>query len=101
MFLAVASGNTGRDVLRSTDNGQTWVRPTTLPDACGQLNSEYGGFAFGNGIVVMVDEQGVACRSTNGGDTWEQSSTGASLVISHGVFTGSEFWYWGDDQDLL
>jgi hypothetical protein len=101
VFLAVASGNTGRDVLRSTDNGQTWVRPTTLPSTCANINSEYGGITFGGGIAVIVDEQGNACRSTDGGDTWTASTTGAALVISHGVWTGSEFWYWGDDQSLL
>ncbi len=100
-FLAVASGNTNRDVLLSSDNGETWHRPTTLPDACANIGSEYGGITYGNGIAVIVDPQGNACRSADGGDTWTFSVTGATQVISHGVFTGTEFWYWGDDKDLL
>ncbi len=100
-FVAVASGDTDRDVLISADLGVTWRRPKVLPGDCAQLGSEYGGIVAGNGVIVMVDEQGRACRSVDGGDTWSLSQTGASEVLSHGVWTGSEFQFWGNRHDLL
>ncbi|MFT3841563.1 MAG: hypothetical protein QM723_31535 [Myxococcaceae bacterium] len=101
VFIAVASGNTNRDVMLTRDLGQTWVRPSSLPSSCANIGSEYGGFVTGGGVIVIVDEAGNACRSLDGGDTWTVTATGATQVLSHGVWTGSEFWFWGDDKDLL
>lgn len=96
-FVAVASGNTNRDMLVSSDGGQSWWRPSVLPDDCANEISTYGGIVSGNGVIVIVDMAGNACRSTDGGDTWSVTPTGLGQVLSHGVWTGSEFWFWGDD----
>lgn len=96
-FVAVASGDMGRDVLVSPD-GETWTRPEVVPADCAAGSiSNYGGIVSGNGIIVMVDDSATACRSTDGGRTWSTSRLGATEIYSHGVFTGSAFWFWGAD----
>ncbi len=99
-FVAVASGNTNRDMLVSSDDGVTWWRPSALPDDCASEVSTYGGIVSGDDVILIVDMAGHACRSTDGGDTWSVVPTGLSQVLSHGVWTGSEFWFWGDDGYL-
>jgi hypothetical protein len=100
-FIAVASGDTNRDMLVSSDGGVTWWRPSVLPDDCAGEVSTYGGIVSGNGVTVIVDMDGNACRSTDGGDTWSVVPTGLTQVLSHGVWTGSEFWFWGDDSTRI
>lgn len=100
-FVAVASGNTDRDMLVSSDGGQNWWRPTTIPSACALDVSTYGGIVSANGIIVIVDQHANACRSTDGGKTWSVSATGATQVLSHGVWTGKEFRFWADDAYML
>jgi hypothetical protein len=96
-FLAIASGY-GEDILVSSDVGATWWRPTTFPSECGNEVMVYAGFTSGNDIVVVMGMDGVACRSVDGGQTWTSSQTGVPGVWSHGVWTGTEFWYWGNDN---
>jgi hypothetical protein len=100
-FVAVASGNTDRDMLVSSDGGQTWWRPTTIPSACALDVSTYGGIVSGNDVIVIVDQHANACRSTDGGKTWSVSATGVMQVLSHGVWTGTEFRFWGDDAYMI
>jgi hypothetical protein len=100
-FVAVASGNLSRDMLISSDGGETWWRPTVFPDTCAVGLSVYGGIVSGNDIVVIVDYDGNACRSTDGGLTWSVTPTGLSMVLSHGVWTGTEFAFWGDDTAMI
>jgi hypothetical protein len=95
-FVAVASGNTDRDVLVSSDGGQTWWRPTTLPAECAQSVSTYGDILYGDGAIVIVDQDGIACRSSDGGVTWSSARIEGAEILSHGVWSGSEFWLWGD-----
>jgi hypothetical protein len=57
----------------------------------------YGGIVSGNGIIVIVGQDAWACRSTDGGETWTVTPTGLNEVLSGGVWTGQEFWFWGDD----
>lgn len=96
-FVAVASGDTDRDMLVSSDGGQSWWRPSVIPDDCANEVSTYGGIVSGNDVIVIVDMQANACRSTDGGQTWSVAPTGLGQILSHGVWTGSEFWFWGDD----
>ncbi len=97
-FVAVASGDTNRDMLVSSDGGQSFWRPSVLPDDCAGSVSTYGGIVSGNGVILIVDQDANACRSTDGGDTWSVVPTGLTQILSHGVWTGSEFWFWGDDS---
>lgn len=99
-FVAVASGDSSRDMLVSSDGGETWWRPSVIPSDCAGEVSTYGGIVSGDGVIVIVDMAGNACRSTDGGDTWSVTPTGLEQVLSHGVWTGSEFWFWGDDSHL-
>jgi hypothetical protein len=99
--VAVAQGNS-TDILVSSDGGNTWWRPQNIPSACaGDGIMDYGGIVSGNGIMVLVDYAGNACRTTDGGNTWSVAATGAAQIVSHGVWTGKEFWFWGDDAYLL
>jgi hypothetical protein len=100
-FVAVASGNASRDVLVSSDGGQSWWRPSVLPDSCANNNSEYGGVVGGNGVIVIVSQNATSCRSTDGGQTWTVAPTGLTQILSHGVWTGSKFLFWGDDAYMV
>lgn len=100
-FVAVASGNTNRDMLVSSDGGETWWRPSVIPDDCANEVSTYGGIVSGNDVIVIVDQSANACRSTDGGDTWSVVPTGLGQILSHGVWTGSEFRFWGDDAYMV
>jgi len=96
-FVAVASGDTDRDMLVSSDGGESWWRPSSIPADCAGSVSTYGGIVSGNDVIVIVDQQANACRSTDGGDTWSVVPTGLQQILSHGVWTASEFWFCGDD----
>lgn len=97
-FVAVATGD-GHDILVSSD-GQSWWRPDEIPDDCGTDTFFYGSILGGNDVFVIVGQPGTACRSTDGGETWSMVSTGLGEILSHGVWTGSEFQYWGDDSTM-
>lgn len=96
-FVAVASGNNDRDLLISSDGGETWWRPNDLPGDCAGEVSTYGGIVAGDGVIVIVDSGATACRSTDGGATWTTTRIGPTNIYSHGVWTGRAFWFWGDD----
>jgi hypothetical protein len=100
-FVAVASGNTSRDMLVSADGGVTWKRPSLIPTDCALEVSTYGGIVSGNGVIVIVDQHANACRSTDGGDTWSVVPTGLTQILSHGVWTGSKFLFWGDNTTMV
>ena len=93
-FVAVATG-TGRDMMVSSDGGLTWWRPKTIPDNCAREVSTYGGIVAGNGVFVIVDQAANSCRSTDGGETWSVFPTGVTEILSHGLWTGTEFRFWG------
>jgi hypothetical protein len=54
------------------------------------------GIVAANGILLIVGHDANACRSVDGGKTWSVAPTGLTSVLSHGVWTGSEFQFWGD-----
>jgi hypothetical protein len=88
------------DINVSKDRGMTWTRPTTLPASCAADIQWSGGFAYGNGTIVVLGGTGVACRSLDGGDTWTESSIGGT-VTSHLLWSGNTFVTWGRDADYV
>lgn len=100
-FVAVGRGDENSDILVSSDGGASWHRPSTLAPECGDLDlNAYGDLLSGNGIIVAVDTNGTVCRSLDGGDTWLGGNTGVNEIYSRGVWTGSEFWIWGQNMRL-
>lgn len=94
-FVAYASGD-GVDTLVSSDGGTTWWRPSVMPADClTEGPGAYGDIISGGGVILMVDGEGHACRSIDGGDTWTTNIISAERVASSGVWTGEEFWFWG------
>ena len=92
----VATAEPPKSVLVSSDGGQSWWAPSVLPDACLTGMSTYGGIAAtDDGIIVGVGQDGTACRSADGGDTWTESSVGGDNVLGHLLWTGDELVTWG------
>jgi hypothetical protein len=81
------------DTMLTSDGGQTWWRPTTIPADC-TVDQWSGGIAHGNGVIVMVSAQGVGCRSTDGGKTFASAPLGGT-VRGRLLWTGAEFMTWG------
>jgi hypothetical protein len=90
----VATANPPQSVLVSSDGGVSWWVPTSIDAACLASVGSYGGIASGNGVIVGVGDDGVACRSTDGGDTWTLGSVGGAGVYSRLLWTGDEFVAW-------
>jgi hypothetical protein len=93
LFLLHANDGGTNDTMLSSDDGKTWWRPRALPAECG-TDQWSGGFAYGNGIIVMMNGQGVACRSGDGGMTFTAARLGGN-VDGRLLWTGSEFMTWG------
>ena len=92
----VATAEPPKSVLVSSDGGESWWAPSVLPDACLTGMSTYGGLAAtDDGIIVGVGQDGTACRSTDGGDTWTEGTVGGDNVLGHLLWTGSELVTWG------
>lgn len=98
-FLLVGSDGDVEDMTLSSDQGQTWWKPTTLPASCGISFYASGGTAYGAGAIVVADGSGTACRSTDGGTTWE-TVTMPSGFESTLVWTGAEFVAWAQGTML-
>ncbi len=96
-LLAFESGGV-TDINVSQDKGATWTRPSTLPATCAASMQWEGGFAYGNGAIVVLGGNGVACRSLDGGDTWTETSIGGN-VGGRLLFGGGEFVTWGSTPD--
>jgi len=98
-FVAVSAGGGLRDILVSSDGGVSWWRPSTIPDSCALGVGAGGGGILGfNGILLIVDSNGIACRSTDGGVTWAVYPTGVTQVPSQLVWTGHELAFWSQNM---
>lgn len=91
-FVIVGDAN---EVVLSEDRGVSWYAPDVLPSGCGADVQTNGGIAFGNGTILIVGVDGVACRSTDGGRTFEKGDIGGS-ASSHLVWSGTDFVVYGD-----
>jgi hypothetical protein len=94
LFL-VAFDSGASDLNVSDDGGVTFRRPTTWPAACGRSLQWEGGLAVQGGVALVVGGDGVACRSTDSGDTWVEVQLGGS-VSGRLVVTGTAFETWGE-----
>lgn len=89
-FIITAESGDARDMMVSSDGGQTFWHPASRPDQC---LSYARGLASGNGVVVAASGNGHVCTSSDGGDTWTVVELGESLS-SNPVWDGSQFLVW-------
>lgn len=94
VYVVVADSNTA---MVSAD-AMTWRAPQTYPTTCGANIQWAGGVASGNGVLLIVGGDGVACRSLDNGVTWSAHQLGGS-VEARLLWTGSEFVTWGVVQN--
>lgn len=92
-FVLVGEDGGARDVVLSSDGGETWWHPSSLPAECGAAIQNEGGIAYGDGTMLIVGRTGDACRSTDGGATWTSTAIGGE-VHSHLVWSGDAFLAW-------
>jgi hypothetical protein len=90
VYVVVADSNTA---MVSSDLS-TWRAPQTYPASCGANIQWEGGVASGNGVLVILGGDGVACRSTDDGVTWTAHPTGGA-IDARLLWTGTEFVTWG------
>ena len=77
-------------VQLSDDNGASWREATTRPDDCAKAVID---IVHGNGVTVMVQNDGSVCRSTDRGDTWTHVPVTTSFTSSV-IFGGGAFMVW-------
>lgn len=63
-------------VMRSSDNGVTWVEQST------NISNALFGAAFNNGVSLAAGENGVILRSTDNGITWDIILPGATVNLN-------------------
>lgn len=93
LFIMVADG----PELTLSADAVSWWRPDTFPNTCGQGMHNKGSILYGNGAIVIVGGNGVACRSIDGGRNWTDHRF-ADSSDSDAVWTGSQFMVWGAGQ---
>lgn len=91
-FVIAASSSSGTELVTSS-NGVSWDAPDSLPTECAAGVRLPGRIIYGNGIIVTVGDDGVVCRSANGGTTWTSTSI-SNRLRGGGVWNGSEFMTW-------
>lgn len=96
VHVLAGSDSGDNDIVHSAD-GESWSRPSTLPAACGGSIQTSGGIVDVGGRIVIVGGDGTACTSTDGGDTFTETSIGADTG-SHAVSTGDEVLVWSRGQ---
>ncbi len=89
-FLMVGDG----EISLSSDVGTSWWSPDVWPSGCGDNIQTQGGVAYGDGVILVVGGNGLACRSRDGGATWTTRDIGTSNVDSQLVWTGTHFRVW-------
>lgn len=84
-FFLIADGP---EMMLSTDQGASWRAPTTPPSACS------GMIAHGGGTIVTANTDGLVCSSTDGGESWTETTVADSLS-GRVVFRDGTFFVWG------
>jgi hypothetical protein len=72
-------------------NGTGWTKVDT---GCGASFTPGSGAVSSGATTVIVNSDGTACRTSDGGATWKSASVGGQ-VTSHPVFDGKQFRVWG------
>jgi hypothetical protein len=82
------------EIFKSADRTATWSAPKAKESRCSQgWQMNQGGLAAGNGVVVMVSSgQGVVCRSTDRGETFDYVTTFPENTASPLFFADGRFW---------
>lgn len=83
-FVSVANSGDDHDLMISTNNGQSWSRPTTLPSQCGN-----GRLAHDSQSTLVLSSAAL-CVSTDSGRTWRTLS-GLPANSQNLIYDGSEF----------
>ena len=78
------------DTAISEDGGLSWWRPAAPPTACAGAS---GGFAYGNGTILLGGDGATVCASADGGETWALADLGGDLDAGV-VFDGASFVAW-------
>ncbi len=95
-FIIVATSGDNRDILLSSDEGDSWWRPAVRPEIC--LNNTRA-ILSGNDTIVLLGSTGVACSSLDGGETWSEVTVAADgFVGADGVWDGTAFQWWDGGQ---
>ncbi|MBL8954563.1 MAG: hypothetical protein JNK82_27535, partial [Myxococcaceae bacterium] len=83
-FIVGGDGNgfSTHRVVTSRD-GASWSIPTTMPAACPTALRLNAGFGSVGDRIVMVGSDGAACRSDDGGLTWQVMPALGRNVTSH------------------
>ncbi len=85
----VMVGDAG-DIVLSDDSGASWYAPTFVEEKCGGGIQTSGGIAFGDGTLLILGGNGIACSSTDGGLNFQSSDLGTS-GSSQLVWSGQDF----------
>jgi hypothetical protein len=93
-FVMITSDSNGVEIAVSADDGDSWAMPN--PPGCGNGVQTRGGIAYGNGIMLVLGSDGIACSSTDGGDNWTNADLNASIE-SQLVWSGTDFRAWSAD----
>ncbi len=89
-FIMTTRDETSEVVVSS--DGAAWTQPQTVPTDC-QGGSYQGRVVHGNGTTIMIGQEGVVCRSSDGGQTWFSTPVANSLG-ANGIWSGHEFMTW-------
>lgn len=88
--IFVSSGDGGpfepnNGFAMSVDDGATFSRPASYPEACGRQLRIEGGFGGLPGLLLVAGDDGTVCSTTDDGATWnvvDLGHTGLSHVVS-------------------
>jgi hypothetical protein len=86
-FVVFADGPT---VIVSDDGARSFFSPESVAAECGPI-----GIGGGDAILMYRNDESAVCVSHDGGHTFVAASL-PGPVRSRPVWTGSEFWMWGD-----
>lgn len=89
-FVITGEDGAHRDVLVSTDGGDSFSRPSTLPPGCG---AGVLGVAAGGGTIVIAQRNGDVCHSRDGGQSFSVTHVDDSLD-SQPLWASDHFVIW-------
>ncbi len=103
---AWAAGHEG-SLLKTVDGGKTWILQKKVQDVLRQLNRKFLPSLFGvrfsdarNGYAI--GHPGIILRTVDGGETWQQQSSGTSAVLYKvAVLDNNTAWIAGGEGVIL